>query len=220
MQEFIFALFSLLTSPEPASAMGQCDPREGPRVNWSQELRKETRKRVRNVCRNLRASPITCAYLDAVVVRESSGRASVRHTKGKGEDGLGPMGLSLKWHADKWPGKDEDPMFCQPEVSALVALAIMYRAVSRFGARNMVEVQAIYGGSWECWPDYDGNRTCVVVVKPRHQKSICGRLSQRGFSCRAPITREDLGRPIPRYRRRKVARSLVEEYDARQRTGS
>lgn len=151
-----------------------------------------------------------------MVVRESSGRPGVRHRlgegrQGHGEDGLGAMGLSLRWHRDKWPGDDEDPMFCRPEVSALVTLAIMRRAVLRWGATDLVGVQAIFarGRGMEV-PQTDG----VLRRPPSFDgRGLCKRLRARGVSCHARIEEKDLGRHV-RYRdRRRVAEELGEAFE-------
>mgnify|MGYP007022321895 CR=1 FL=1 len=167
----LYASRSALASPpddKPKLKAPYCDPSGVKARRYSKAETMETRERVQAVCKHVGASKPVCAYLDAVVVRESSGRAGVRHTKGtpeKGitENGLGPMGLSLHWHRDKWPGKDEDPMFCHPEVSALVALDIVHRAYGKWGARNLTEVQAIYGGSWGCFRPEANTRASAPI---------------------------------------------------------
>lgn len=177
------------------------------------ESRKDTRRRVQNVCKAVGASPIICAYMDAIVVRESSGRSGVRHTGGKNENGLGAMGLSLRWQKDKWPGDDEDPMFCSPEVSAIVALAIFHRALGKWKGQDLVDVQGIYGGHWECYNWFQTGdkprRVCRARRNYRHVGGLCKRMKDRGFSCRTKITRKDLGRFIPRHERREFATNVA-----------
>ena len=188
--------------------MGECSPRTGPQPIWTRELRRETRKRVRAACRHAGAAPIVCAYADAIVVRESSGRAGVRHTKGENEDGLGAMGLSLRWHRNRWPG-DADPDFCRPEVSFAVAHSIMWSAVRKFGARTAVEMQAIYAGSWSCYITRDDERVCRPMVRRNHVKSTCSRMKARGFSCHAKITAKDLGDRVRKRDRQSWAESVA-----------
>lgn len=179
-----------------------CDPLDGDGMEWSAEQRQETRDRVRLAClHHLKASPTVCAFYEAVVIRESSGRASVRHTLGQGENGLGAMGLSLRWHANKWPGNDEDPMFCTPEVSLIVAHAIVWRAFTRYHATTMLDAQAVYGAQWRCFEN-KGKRTCTAAPNGRTEDAICGRMRHLGASCYAPITRKDLGRRVPLGERR------------------
>lgn len=185
----------LLALAHPA----QCDA-PGERSSYTVAEALETKARVQAVCKAVGAKPIVCAYLDSVVARESSGNKRRRHVIGKGENGLGPMGLSLRWQRDKWPGKDEDPMFCVPEVSAVVTLAIMRRAFVRYHAESIVDVQAIFGGRWRCGGE---PRRCWADVTPRTVSAICGRLKARGHSCWAPVSLADLGRPIP-YRERRA----------------
>lgn len=199
-------------SVQPTAAvavMGTCDPVEGPRPKWSKEARMETRKRVRRACKATKASPALCAFADAVVVRESSGRAGVRHTLGAGENGLGAMGLNIASHRDKWPGQDEDPMFCVPEVSFAVVHAILWRAVTRYHASDWVDVQAIYSGRWQCNEGEDGVRRCFADSDERTARLICSRMAGRGHDCYEPILPKHLGRKIPFGQRREWALSLA-----------
>ena len=181
------------------------------------EARADTRRRVQNVCKAVGASRIICAYMDAIVVRESSGRSGVRHTKGKNENGLGAMGLSLRWQKDKWPGDDEDPMFCSPEVSAVVALAVFHRAFKKYKAHDLIDVQGIYGGHWECWyqhfPNEKPKRLCRARRNYRHVGGLCKRMKARGFSCKKPITRRDLGKFISKRERREFAANVANASD-------
>lgn len=196
----------------PVGEIGQCDPRSGARFVWTKEARAETRARVRHACQAAEASPLVCAFADAVVIRESSARAGVRHSKGRKEDGLGAMGLSLRWHRDKWPGKDEDPMFCRPEVSFAVAHAIMWAAVTRYHAANILEIQAVYSGKWDCWKDPKGRRQCRAAPTHRTVRSICSRMEMRGFSCYTPLTSKDLGHRIRRQDRRDWAEEVMSSF--------
>lgn len=180
---------------------------------YSREERRETRERVQSVCRSVGASPIICAYMDAITVRESSGRAGVRHYKGHNENGLGAMGLSLRWHKDKWPGDDEDPQFCHPEVSAIVALDIMHRAMARYDASNIVELQSIYAGHWYC--EGEGrNRKCHPKVRERDAR-VCTRMKARGHDCWKELEPKDLGRKIPMKDRRDFIKKLLSSFDSK-----
>ena len=150
----LFALLSIPAEPAPLEPLElptpHCEPVGEKAGRYTHQKVKETKARLRYACKEMGGSPITCAFLDAVAIRESSGRSGVRHTKGDGENGLGVAALSLRWHRDKWPGDDEDPMFCHPEVSAIVVFDVIRRAYHKFQARNFLEVQAIYGGQWTC----------------------------------------------------------------------
>ena len=188
----------------------------GARVPWTREAKRRTRQRAARACSELEAAPIVCAYVDAVICRESfCGEASIRHTLGEGEQGLGPMGLSTHWHRDKWPGADEDPAFCTVEASELVALDIMRRAVTRYGATSIATVQAVYGGHTRCWSRpglswlsdvpglrwlahrFPARRECEPVLTEPATSGICSRMRARGFSCWARVNASDLGREIP-----------------------
>jgi len=222
----LLTLFSLILFAQPAPAAEPelelpepwCAP-VGEQAPYDNATAAETRARVRAVCDFVGASEVTCAFLDAVTVRESAGRPGARHTKGTNENGLGPMGLSLRWNRGKWPGDDEDPMFCHPEVSALVALAYMHRAYRRYDAHTMLQIQAIYAGKWSCWTDEDDPRgerkVCRAMPTQRTAASICGRLQARGHSCHERIERSDLGRLVPLKDRRRVAAQLIARFNAR-----
>ena len=199
----------------PGPTMGRCTAPGAPNPAWPRHLRQETRLRVRRACRAAGASPIICAFADAVVVRESGGRAGVRHTLGHNEHGLGAMGLSLRWHRDKWPGLDDDPQLCKPEVSFAVAHAIMWRAVRRYEAQSVLDLQAVYAGDWFCQRDAHGRRRCRPDPSGRTAASICARMRHRGFSCRQKITPRDLGRRVKAADRRAWALGLYASFDAR-----
>lgn len=218
MRALIAAIVLLINPPteKPVVEIGQCDPVEGDRpFVWTAEKKQEVRDRVRRVCKHVKASEHACDFLDSLVVRESyGGMASVRHTKGEGENGLGPMGLSLRWHKDKWPGEDEDPMFCTPEVSALVALEIMHRAVRKWNAKTWVGVQAIYSGSFMSGRTEAGNVWRSPKITPKIANRICSPLKLRGVSCWETIRRKDLGRYVPASKRRELALELAASYEA------
>lgn len=191
---------------------------DGPGLVWTAEAKAETRARVKAVCRSRGASKEVCAWLDASVVRESSARPGVRHVLGEDKDGrqehgLGPLGLSLRWMRHHWPGTDEDPAFCQPEVSALVALAVAQRAFVAYEADNLVEVQSIFAGQWECREEPDEKRRCTATrtTNPR----LCAALRARGVRCQKPLHREDFGRWAPVKARRQLADDLAAAFDAR-----
>jgi hypothetical protein len=167
-------------------------------------LRRETRARVRAACRAVGGSDLYCAIWDAVAARESSYRAGARHTIGEGEHGLGVFGLSLRWHADKWPGDDEDPAWCTPEAAFAVAHAIAWAAVTRYHATNAADVQAVFAGRWRCRGE-GATRRCQADPTPRGLRAICGRLEARGWSCWAPLRLADLGQRLPRAARRSWA---------------
>lgn len=195
--------------------VGQCDPQDGPGLTWTAEARQETRARVQATCRAVGASKAVCEWLDVSVVRESSGRPGVRHTRALGEVGLGPLGLSLRWHRDKWPGQDEDPAFCTPEASALVALEIAHRAVDRYEVDDLVGVQSIFGGHWRCFTDTEsGDKVCYASRE--EDVVLCSALAARGVDCFDKISKKDLGRRVPLKKRRETAESLAAKFDVAQ----
>lgn len=193
--------------------VGQCDPQGGPRLIWTDEARKETRQRVAHACRSTGASKAICAWLDASVVRESSGRPGVWHDQKRG---IGPLGLLIASHRDKWPGDTEHPDWCQPEASALVALEVAHRAYRKYEATNLVLIQSIYSGRWRCYSEPGEPRRCFAsrTDNPR----LCAALAARGVGCYDRIEKKDLGRRIPTRQRKEVAEALAEEFDARRDT--
>jgi hypothetical protein len=215
---------SRLAEASPGLVAGDyCNDQGVPRVRWSAEAKARTRERARSACEALGASPIICAYDDAIVWRESfGGEASVWHERGTDADGtrergLGMMALSLRWHADKWPGDDEHPAFCSPEASIVVAHEIYWRAVTRYNATNIVEVQAIFAGRFRCttvdrwgwlarvWPAIAWalpERECWPAPTERMTLDVCERMRARGHHCGRRITVADLGERVPLDERR------------------
>jgi hypothetical protein len=220
---------------EPWHVPGDFCDEPGTRTKWATSDKARTRARVRAACEALGASPIVCAYDDAVVWRESfGGAASVRHTRGTDADGtpehgLGPMGLSLRWHSGKWDGDDEDPAFCSPEVSVVVAHEIYWRAVTVYGADSIADIQAIFAGRFVCenvdhfawlgrlpllgpvvarWlpgPVKD----CRPDPTPEGEQDICERMAARGFNCHARVGASELGRRLSASERRQWAEGLA-----------
>lgn len=181
----------------PALVAGDhCNELGEKRTPWTREAKARARARVESTAVALGASRLIRAYHRAIVDRESfGGEASVRHTLGADSDGtpesgLGTHGLALRWHAPKW-GADADPGFCSPEVSTVVAHELMWRAVTRYGASNLVEVQAVYSGAARCHAG-----SCEFPLASRKIAGLCSRLRKRGVGCYDRITVSDLGRRL------------------------
>lgn len=144
------------------------------------------------------------------------------HTRGIDVDGvpeygLGPLGLSVRWHADKLPGADADPAFCTPEAAFVVAHSIAVRAVEVYHADDAVEIQAIFGGGLEhrrcervgvsawAWRHPLLGRIarlfklgrervwCRTTPSSRTVRSVCSRMA----GCRDKLSRADLGEAVP-----------------------
>jgi hypothetical protein len=193
-----------------------CDPDDG-QASWTRAEKQRTRDRIARACALAGGSPNYCEFWQAAITRESwGGVASAVHTRGTDVDGeqeygLGALGLSRKWHRDKWPGDDELPAFCTPEAAFLVGHAIAMRAIVHYHAETLVEIQAVYGGgsSWRRCTDAGlpawlrhfglgwlvertaGRRTCSVIPQRRHYAAVCDRLPVQ--ICTAKISRADLG---------------------------
>jgi hypothetical protein len=100
-------------------------------------------------------------------------------------------------------------MFCLPEVSFLVALAVWRSAVTRYGAKTLLDVQAVYAGNWTCYEDAHGHRRCRATPTAGTRSAICHRLQIRGHSCTAKISLADFGRRVPFRERRAFALDLI-----------
>jgi hypothetical protein len=211
----LLALFLAATQPPE---IGVCDPVDGPPIRWSAEQRAEVRARVRATCKAMRAALLVCAWLDVAGTRESSWSPSVRHTLGEHEAGLGVLGLSTRWHAGKWPTPPE-PAFCSPEASVLVALDIVRRAQVTWGARNLLEVQAVFAGRFRCIEE-EGRRECFVLSSPARDRHLCASLERHGVDCRvdcrAPLPKRAAGRAVPVRDRPGVAAELAARWAERQ----
>lgn len=203
------AALALQASDTPK--IGLCDPRGGPALQWSAEERREVRRRTTAACRTLGASPAVCAWIDVVRARESSGRPSVRHTRGASEDGLGLLGLDQRSHRDKWPGPT-DPAWCTPEASVIVALAIGRRAVERHGMTTISGVQAVFSMR-QTYRDEQGRRH--VAIEPRSDARLCAAMEARGHGCRETVEPRDFGVRIPVSDRPARARELADDADIR-----
>lgn len=195
MLDLVLALFGLGAQPQP-SPIGQCDPVAGPRVEFSKADRERVFDRIEASCLAAGDSPIICAYFDMVTFRESRGRASVRHTRAEGENGLGPLGLSLRWQRHRWPG-EADPDFCTPEVSYAVAREVAIKAIAHYHAQSVLDIQAVYSGRWRCFETQKG-RECYADPSDHTVAITCPGMKRRGFSCNTAIGRKALGKRIPK----------------------
>ena len=201
MIEWISFLVSAMLGT--SSPIGKCDPIDGPKLHWSRADRKQLRRDIQDAAIEMGASPVFRAYLDAVAVRESSMKGSRWHDGGKG---LGAFGLNLESHADKWPGTDEHPAFCNPRASTVVVQAIAHGCLDKFshgtGALVAWDLQACFAGRFECIGIED---ECTAEQQDRTTSAICSRMEARGFGCYEPISKKDLGPLVPMNQRRAFA---------------
>ena len=128
------------------------------------------------------ARPIFVAYLDSVAIRESSAFASRWHDDGTG---LGMHGLNVKYFGE---GRN----LCDPRESAEVVQGIARRAITKHGAENAFDIQAVFAGRMECSGRVT-EKTCTGEMQDRTHRAICGRMEARGFSCFDRIRLEDIG---------------------------
>ncbi len=207
MLALLLALFGLV-SPTPDSPIGLCDPVDGPRVEYSKADRMEVYARIQTACVAAGDSPIICAYFDMVAFRESRGRASIRHTRAEGENGIGPLGLSIRWQAHRWAG-DADPDFCVPEVSYAVAREIPIKAITVYHAKNVLDIQAVYSGRVGHAVMPNGKIWHYANPSDHTLAITCPGMKRRGFRCRTPITRKALGKSIPKRDRLEFVQGLL-----------
>ena len=201
-----------LEAEKPIVEIGQCDPvdKEDRPFRWTHAKRREVRDRLDYTFRSQRAAPIIRAYVDVIAYRESyGGTASVRHTLGKNENGLGPLGLSIRFQGRFWSG-DPDPDFCTPEVSAVVAHAFFWVAYDNYQARSIADLQAIYGGHWSkstLWPSGRIVRRANQWYKEKPR--LCAMMKKRGYNCEEKITARTLGRRVHVSKRLDIVAKLL-----------
>lgn len=94
------------------------------------------------------------------------------HTRGVGEYGLGPFGLSVRWTLGIWDRDAKPEVLMIPEVATVVALRIYRRAVSRHGATTWREVNAVFA--------LGKNKARAVA-----DNNWCHRMKMRGLDCEA-----------------------------------
>ena len=112
-----------------------------------------------------------------------------------------------------------DPALCTPEVSVVIAHEIFHRAITRYHATNIVEIQAVFAGRFRCatvdrwgwltraWPLLASvlpaaSRECWPAPTQRMVADVCERMRQRGHHCNRRITVDDLGQRVPLDERR------------------
>ena len=191
------------------SPIGDCEPVDGPRLEFTPAERAEVKRRNIAAAEAMGWGPIFVAYFDAVAERESTYNPSVRHGLGKNENGLGLHGLGYI-HRTKWPGPWED--MCVPENSLMVASEIVWIAVYKYGAENLWDVQHVFAGRLAC---VGAPGECTGEMQDRTTSAICGRMSSRGFSCNARLLGWGMAPRVPLNDRAKAARELVTNYEER-----
>lgn len=171
---------SLLIGPEKNCAVPEWT--EG-RNRFDKDVRNQTWLRSRAMCEYVGAHPDTCEFVEAVGNRESRHRLCSVHVKGHDEFGLGPHGLDLFYHWDKWSGRRWYPRmgwevakeFYVPEVSTIVVLRIVNRAIYMHHAKNWVEVNSVFA-------------TGRVRVREEKDAAFCRHLSRWKLDCLSPPT--------------------------------
>lgn len=200
----IIWVWSLFAS---APLIGQCDPIDGPKLEWTRAERNEVRRIVQDTGSALGASFTVRAYLDAVTVRESSGAASRWHDAGSG---LGAHSVNITTHAKRWPAP-LNPAICRPVVSTMVVQDTARDCIVRHSAATILDLQACFAGRFECMEAYTGTKTCAGEQQDRTSSAICGRMEARQSSCQAEISLKDLGQLTPLADRARVAREIERE---------
>lgn len=204
--QVIVNLLLLMWASFFASPIGQCEPVDGPRLEFTPAERAEVKRRNINAAVELGWGPIFVAYFDSVAERESTYNPSVRHRLGKKENGLGLHGLD-DVHRKKWPGEWTE--LCTPEASLMVVSEIVWIAVEKYGAETIWDVQAVFAGRFECTPRGIEGKTCTGEQMDRTTSAICGRMSSRGFSCNTRFKARDMAPRVPLDQRARVAKELM-----------
>lgn len=120
------------------------------------------------------------------------------------------LGLDKRAHRDKWPG-DPEPAWCTPEASVLVALHIARRAVKRWGARSVSDIQAVY--AFRTARTEEGN--LILVKDRRSDERLCRAMRARGHGCRTTVKLKDVGRWVPVPERPARAAELADAFGSR-----
>ncbi len=136
----------------------------------SKEVRQDTKRRIDDTARRMGASAYARRVLATMASRESSNDPCSVHTRGVGEYGLGPFGLSVRWTLGIWDRDAPEEVLMIPEVATVVALRIYRRAVSRHGATTWREVNAVFA--------LGKNKARKVA-----DHNWCHRMKMRGLDC-------------------------------------
>ena len=98
--------------------------------------------------------------------------------------GLGLGGLNVGYHLAKFDPMAPPEILCDPVVNVMVQVSIARSAVDRYGAKNLYEVQAIYGG--RIYKDRHGrarplscSRGCPKDLQPDNPKHAAQRKRAR-----------------------------------------
>jgi len=175
----LVAALAVVTCCAQVVRAAPCDA--APRETTEAE-RAATFAEVRAACERFGAAPEVCAALEAVTWRESRGVATVRHTRGRNEDGAGAHGVSWRYHGRRLlpEGATVDDL-CDARTSAIVVLALWRSWVAR-GAKNWTAIQRAYSGRGFANPD-----------RPRADARWCGLLRRFGVACGARLSLADFG---------------------------
>ena len=97
--------------------------------------------------------------------------------------GLGPFGLNPAYYVVRWDALAAPEVLCDPEVATIVAVRIARRAVDRFGAKNWVEVNAVFAGRFKRVRDKAGISRVIIVRNAKKDRSFCNLADNWGFDC-------------------------------------
>lgn len=103
--------------------------------------------------------------------------------------GLGLGGLNVGYHLRKIDPNAPPEILCDPVLNVMVQVTIARNAVHRYGARNWVQVQAIYAGRI----DYDKNGKAIPGKNPKRDRNMRRRCKTWGLNCNA---KPQLGRKL------------------------
>lgn len=155
--------FLLMLPPSPTCG-------EWPVDRSTPEVRRDARDRIQHTAKAMGLSKDARSVLMTMVTRESGGDPCSVHTLGKGEYGLGPLGLSVRWMLGHWDRNAHPRVLMIPEVSAVIAIRVMRRAVRLHGANTWTEINSVFA-------------TGKIKKRPEKDRLWCNRLERRGISC-------------------------------------
>jgi hypothetical protein len=116
--------------------------------------------------------------------------------------GLGLGGINISYHLGKFDPMAPPEILCDPVINVMVQITSARNAVRKYGAKNYVEIQAVYGG--RTYRNKNGKARAITCINgcpsgitPRKKaaalrgdKGITGRCRDKGLNC---MKRPNLG---------------------------
>jgi hypothetical protein len=170
-----------------------CDVPGEPPTPTTAEQRRDTYALVREDCKALGAAPAICETMVAMAWRETRGRPTLVHTRGKNEYGLGLFAHAPRFWRFLWLPLPRYKI-CDPHV-AIAALLREFQRSYRQGARRIMHLQRPHAGrrpTDDSRPYADARFCYLLEHGPRDDQHVVS----WSVDCKTRITRDDLGTPI------------------------